>query len=160
MKKITAIYPGTFDPPTYGHLDVIERASHIYDNLIVAVADTGSKETWFSVRERVLMLKKTTKNIKGIAVDNFRDLLVNYAKRKKADVIIRGIRALSDFEYEFQMALTNRAIAPEIETVFLMPNESYSYLSSSLIKEIVCLGGNVRKFVPSLVIKELKKKCG
>lgn len=159
MKKIIAIYPGTFDPPTYGHLDVIKRASRICDRLIVAVADVGSKETWFAVEERVSMLRKITRKMKGVSVGTFSDLLVNYARRKNADIVIRGIRALSDFEYEFQMALTNRTIAPDIETVFMMPHESYSYLSSSLIKEIVGLGGSIKKFVPPVVERQLKRKC-
>lgn len=159
MKKVIAVYPGTFDPPTYGHLDVIKRANRICDRLIVAVAQDGSKDTWFTVEERICMLRKIMQNMKNVTVDNFDELLVDYAKRKKASVIIRGIRALSDFEYEFQMALTNRQIAKDIETVFMMPHESYSYLSSSLIKEIVSLGGSIKKFVPSVVEKELKKKC-
>ena len=159
MKKVIAIYPGTFDPPTYGHLDVIKRANRICDRLIVAVAHGGSKDTWFTVEERKNMLRNIMRNMKGVTVDSFNQLLVDYAKCKKANVIIRGIRALSDFEYEFQMALTNRQIAEDIETVFMMPHESYSYLSSSLIKEIVSLGGSVKKFVPSVVEKKLKKKC-
>lgn len=160
MKKTIVIYPGTFDPPTYGHIDVIKRADRLFDKLIVAVAGAPSKNTWFTVDERIDMLKKVTKNMRNVSVDSFKDLLVKYAKRRKADIIIRGLRALSDFEFEFQMALTNRTIAPVIETVFMMPHESFSYLSSSLIKEIVSLGGNVKKFVPPPVEKELKKRCG
>lgn len=159
MKKNIAVYPGTFDPPTYGHIDVIERAKRICQSLIIAVSDNRSKSTWFTVKERVRMMEKITKNMKGVTVDSFKELLVDYVEKKKANVVIRGIRALSDFEYEFQMALTNRAINPNVETVFMMPNESYSYLSSSLIKEIVSLGGNVEKFVPPVVEKELKSKC-
>lgn len=158
MKNITAVYPGTFDPPTYGHLDVIKRASKIYNKVIVAVADGAGKETWFDVETRKEMLKKITKGIKNVVVDSFNVLLVNYAKKNNASVIVRGLRALSDFEYEFQMALTNRSIAPNIETVFLMTHEDYSYLSSSLIKEIFLLGGSLKKFVPKEVEKELKNK--
>jgi len=159
MKNVIAVYPGTFDPPTYGHLDVIKRATRICSRLIIAVADTEAKKALFSVKERINMLKGITRNISGITIDTFSELLVRYAARKKANVVIRGIRALSDFEYEFQMALTNRTIAPDIETVFMMPHEKYSYLSSSLIKEIASLGGNVSKFVPYAVERKLKEKC-
>lgn len=158
MKNIIAIYPGTFDPPTHGHLDVIARASKIYDKVIVAVADRTEKFTWFTADERKEMLRKTTKGFKNIEIDSFNELLVNYAKKKKAAVIVRGLRALSDFEYEFQMALTNRSINSEIETVFMMTHEKYAYLSSSLIKEITSLGGDLKKFVPKAIETELKKK--
>ncbi len=157
MAGVTAIYPGTFDPPTYGHLDVIKRAARIFSKVIVAVAENTSKDVWFSGEERTAMLRQLTARISNIEVDSFNELLVDYVKRKRAKVVIRGLRALSDFEYEFQMALTNRGIAPDIETVFLMPHESYSYLSSSLIKEISGLGGSVKKFVPPVVEKYLKK---
>lgn len=158
MKKIIAIYPGTFDPPTYGHLDVIKRASRIFHKLTVAVAGGIEKETWFSVDERMEMLRKITRNLRNIEIDSFNELLVNYARRKNASVIVRGLRALSDFEYEFQMALTNTAIAPGIETIFMMTHEDYSYLSSSLIKEISSFGGDLKKFVPPVVEKRLKGK--
>jgi pantetheine-phosphate adenylyltransferase len=157
-KKITAIYPGTFDPPTNGHLDIIERASKLYSRVIVAVAKGSGKNTWFSVQERKKMLEAITKKRKNIEIDNFDELLVSYAKRKGACVIIRGLRALSDFEYEFQMALTNRSLAPDLETVFLMTHENYSYLSSSLIKEISSLHGNLSRFVPKVVEDNLKKR--
>lgn len=158
MKNIIAIYPGTFDPPTYGHLDVIKRAAKIFHKVIVAVANSASKDTWFSVDERMDMLRKIARNIKNIEIDEFNELLVNYARKKKASVILRGLRALSDFEYEFQMALTNKAIDSNIETVFMMTHEKYSYISSSLIKEISFLGGDLKKFVPPVVEKELKKR--
>lgn len=157
MKNITAIYPGTFDPPTNGHLDVITRASRLFSKVIVAVADETNKETWFSVDKRVEMLKKITRGIKNVRIDSFNELLVRYARRKKASVIVRGLRALSDFEYEFQMALTNTSMAPDIETVFMMTHEKYSYISSSLIKEIAALGGDLKRFVPPIVGRELRE---
>ena len=157
MLRSLAIYPGTFDPPTYGHLDLINRASKIFDKLIIAVAASYNKNVWFDVAARVSMLQKITKKLNNVTIDSFDELLVEYARKKGAKVLVRGIRALSDFEYEFQMALTNRGIAPDIETVFMMPHESYSYLSSSLIKEIVYLGGNVKKFVPSEVEQILRR---
>jgi len=159
MKNIIAIYPGVFDPPTYGHLDVIKRASYIFSHVIVGVANTTSKDTWFDVDKRIAMVKEITKDIKGITVERFDELLVNYAKKKGVNVIIRGIRALSDFEYEFQMALTNRVLGPNIETIFLMPQEKYSYLSSSLIKEIASLKGDISNFVPPEVEQEIRNKC-
>lgn len=158
MKNIIAVYPGTFDPPTFGHLDVIKRASKIFHKVIVAVAGGTGKDTWFGIDERMEMLRKITDGIKNAEVDSFNELLVNYAKKKNASVILRGLRALSDFEYEFQMALTNTAIDSSIETIFMMTHEKYSYLSSSLIKEISFLGGDLSKFVPPAVEKELKKK--
>jgi pantetheine-phosphate adenylyltransferase len=157
-KDVIAIYPGTFDPPTYGHLDIIERASRIYQKVIVAVATGSGKNAWFPVEERKQMLKSITKQFKNVEIDSFNELLVSYAKRKKALVIVRGLRALSDFEYEFQMALTNRSLASDIETVFLMTHEKYSYLSSSLIKEISSLNGDLKKFVPKEIESKLKKR--
>ena len=156
MKK--AIYPGTFDPVTYGHIDLIKRALEIFDGLIVAVTTSPRKKTLFSKEERVGMLKKATVGLEGVTVDEFNGLVTNYARKKKIDVILRGIRAFSDFEYEFQMALTNRKLMPDIETMFLMPSQEYSYFSSSLIKEAASLGGNVSSFVPNFVAQELKKR--
>jgi pantetheine-phosphate adenylyltransferase len=153
-----AIYAGTFDPITYGHLDLIKRAQEIFSETIVAVAHNPQKEPLFSVSERVAMLKKATKGWPGIIVDDFAGLVVDYARKKKAKVLIRGLRMISDFEYEFQMALTNRKIAPEIETIFLMPQESYSYLSSRLLKETAALGADLSSFVPNFVEEALKKK--
>ena len=152
-----AIYPGSFDPITYGHIDVMERALRIFGRLVVAVAHNREKNPLFTVDERLEMLRTVAKEIPGVEVDSFETLLVDYAKRRGARVIIRGLRALSDFEYEFQMALTNRKICNEIETVFLMPSEQYSYLSSRMIKEIAALGGDVRDFVPEGVAEMLKK---
>ena len=157
MKKI-AIYPGSFDPVTYGHIDLIKRALKIFDQVIVAVAHNLDKAPLFSVEERVKMLKKATANLKGVTIDDFDDLVVNYVRRKKSNVVIRGLRMLSDFEYEFQMALTNRKLSREVETVFLMPSEQYSYISSRLIKEAVALGARVSDFVPGFVAQELKKR--
>ena len=154
----TAVYPGTFDPVTYGHLDIIERASVLYDKVYVAVAGSDNKGPLFSVSERIDMLKKATEKYTNVQVEGFDGLVVNYAISKPARVVIRGLRMISDFEYEFQMALTNRKLAPQIETVFMMPKESYSYLSSKLIKEVVRLGANVSDFVPKNVADKLKEK--
>ena len=156
MKK--AIYPGTFDPVTLGHIDLIKRALEIFDGLIVAVASNPSKKPLFSKEERVRMLKEATVGLEGLIVDDFSGLVTSYAKKKKIDVILRGIRAFSDFEYEFQMALTNRKLMPNIETMFLMPSQEYSYFSSNLIKEAAGMGGDVSSFVPSFVAQELKKR--
>jgi pantetheine-phosphate adenylyltransferase len=158
MRKICAVYPGTFDPPTFGHIDVINRASKIFEKVIVAVADGAGKNPLFSVKERKEMLKSVTGDLKNVEVDSFDELLVSYLKKKGAAVIVRGLRVLSDFEYEFQMALTNRGMAPEIETVFMMTHEDYSYVSSTLVKEIADLGGDLKKFVPPVVEKALKNK--
>jgi len=153
-----AIYPGSFDPVTYGHIDLIKRAQDIFSEVIVAVAHNPHKRPLFSVKERVEMLKKATQGLNGIAIDEFDGLVVDYARRQKARVIIRGLRMISDFEYEFQMALTNRRLNPHIETIFLMPQESYSYLSSKLLKEAASLGADLSSFVPEFVEKALKKK--
>jgi pantetheine-phosphate adenylyltransferase len=156
-----AVYPGTFDPPTNGHLDIIYRAADMFDMVIVAVSDTNtSKKTTFSAEERIFLLQKLTKKTKKIRIGTFNGLLVDYVKSVKATVIIRGLRAVSDFDYEFQMALMNRKLGGTIETVFLMPDERYTYLSSSLVKEIVALGGNVRCLVPEIVAHKLAEKYG
>ena len=157
MKKI-AIYPGSFDPVTYGHIDLIKRAASIFEQLIVAVAHNSQKKTFFNVEERRVMLEEATRNFPNVQVDDFKGLLVDYARKKKAKVIIRGLRAISDFEFEFQMALTNRSLAGEIETLFLMPNEKYAYFSSRILREIVTLGADIKHFVPPYVKRELKKK--
>jgi pantetheine-phosphate adenylyltransferase len=153
-----AIYAGSFDPVTYGHIDLIKRAQEIFSEVIVAVAHNPQKKPLFSVKERVGMLEKATAGIAGIQVDDFKGLVVDYARRQKARVLIRGLRMLSDFEYEFQMALTNRKLADDIETIFLMPHESYSYLSSKLLKEAAPLGADLSSFVPGFVEKALKAK--
>ena len=157
MTKI-AIYPGSFDPLTYGHLDIIKRALKIFDKVIVAVAHNNEKNSFFTVSERVELLKKSIGNLEGVEVDAFNGLVVDYVKKKKSHVVIRGIRMISDFEYEFQMALTNRKLSKDVETIFMMPSEAYSYLSSKLIKEAAILGANLKGFVPSLVEKAIKKK--
>ena len=153
-----AIYPGTFDPVTFGHIDLIRRATKIFEEVIVAVAHNLDKKPSFSVQERVAMLKKATKGIEGIQVEDFNELVINYARRKKISVIIRGLRMISDFEYEFQMALTNRKLAPDVETIFLMPSESFSYVSSKLLKEAAVLGANLSEFVPDFVAKALSER--
>jgi len=153
-----AIYPGSFDPITYGHIDLIKRAQEIFSEVIVAVAHNPHKKPLFNVKERLHMLKKATAGFQGVIIDDFDGLVVNYARRKKAKVLIRGLRMISDFEYEFQMALTNRKLAADIETIFLMPQESYSYLSSRLLKEAASLGADLSGFVPDFVEKALKKK--
>jgi pantetheine-phosphate adenylyltransferase len=153
-----AIYAGSFDPVTYGHIDLIKRAQEIFSEVIVAVAHNPHKKPLFNARERVDMLKKATADLKDVIIDDFDGLVVDYARKKKTKVLIRGLRMISDFEYEFQMALTNRKLSPDIETIFLMPQESYSYLSSKLLKEAASLGADLSSFVPDFVEKALKKK--
>ena len=159
MKKI-AVYAGTFDPVTYGHIDIIERAARIFDKVIVAVAHNTDKKPLFSIQERLDMLASSVKSIPNIETGDFGGLAVDYVRKKGANVLIRGLRMVSDFEYEFQMALTNRKLNDKIETIFLMPNESYSYLSSTLIKEAARLGANLSDFVSPGVEKKLKAKLG
>ncbi len=157
MERI-AIYPGSFDPLTYGHLNIIERGRLLFDKLIVAVAHNTAKKTFFEFEERVEILREILKDVKDVEVDGFQGLLVDYAVRKNATVILRGIRTVSDFEYEFQMALANKMLNPSLETVFMMTDAKYSYLSSTLIKEIVHFGGSVTSMVPPLVEEKLKEK--
>lgn len=155
-----AIYPGTFDPITKGHLDIIERAAQMFDHVIVTVAENSSKTPMFTADERLAMVRIAIKEarLKGVSAEHFSGLLVNFARKKKATALIRGLRAVSDFEYEFQMALMNRKQAPTITTVFLMPHEKYTYLNSSIVREIARLNGNFKDFVPSSVYKTMKKK--
>ena len=153
-----AIYAGSFDPVTMGHLDVIERAASIFGRLIVVVAENSRKETIFSVQERVHMLQEIVKDMDGVEVDSFPGLLVDYARQKGVHVLVRGLRAISDFEFEFQMALTNRKLEPDVETVFLMPREEYSYFNASAIREIAALGGDITKFVPPTVQEPLRAR--
>jgi pantetheine-phosphate adenylyltransferase len=153
-----AIYPGTFDPVTNGHIDLIRRAHEIFHDVIVAVAHNPHKNPVFSVAERVAMLKKATAGMDGVTVMHFDGLVVDFARKMKANVLVRGVRMLSDFEYEFQMALTNRKLASDIETIFLMPHESYSYLSARLIKEVSSLGADLSSLVPDFVGEALEKK--
>ncbi len=157
MSKI-AVYPGTFDPVTYGHLDVIKRIAAIYGKVYVAVAASQIKNPLFNLKERVALLNEVVKDIDNVTVEPFNGLMVDYAVSKQSKVVVRGLRMISDFEYEFQMALTNRKLNPDIETIFMMPNESYSYLSSRLIKEAVRLGADVSAFVPASVKVKLEEK--
>jgi pantetheine-phosphate adenylyltransferase len=155
----TAIYPGTFDPITYGHIDVLERAMELFDRVIITVARNSAKHPIFSDDERVEMIKEVVKKYgKRVAVDSFSGLLVEYAKTKEAIALVRGLRAVSDFEYEFQMALTNRKLAKKVMTVFLMPHEKYTYLNSSLVREIALHGGALKDFVPPMVERHLRRR--
>ncbi|MEO6693815.1 MAG: pantetheine-phosphate adenylyltransferase [Ignavibacteria bacterium] len=158
MEKIISIYPGTFDPVTNGHLDIIRRASGLFETVIVAVAVNFQKTPLFSRDERQDMIRNVVSDFKNVEVDFFEGLLVRYAEKKKANIIIRGLRAISDFEYEFQMSLTNRRLSPEINTIFLMPNEKYSYLNSSLVRELASYDSNIEDFVPEFVLMKLKEK--
>ena len=153
-----ALYPGTFDPVTRGHLDIMERALRLFDVLIVAVAANPQKQPLFTVGERVEMIQQETQQWKGIRVEPFHGLLIEHARERGALSIIRGLRAVSDFEYEFQMALTNRSLDSEIETVFLMPSEQFTYLNSTIVKEIARLGGHVGQFVPESVERKLRQR--
>jgi pantetheine-phosphate adenylyltransferase len=155
-----AIYPGTFDPITNGHLDLIERGLRIFDHIIVAVAEGSFKKTLFTVEERLEMMRDALKDKLNVTVDCFPGLLVNYVKSKKAAVVLRGLRAITDFEYEFQMAMMNRRLEPEIETVFLMTGMRWVFLSSSILKEAAMHGGNIEGMVSEMVYKKLREKYG
>ncbi|OGR91627.1 MAG: pantetheine-phosphate adenylyltransferase [Elusimicrobia bacterium RIFCSPLOWO2_01_FULL_59_12] len=157
--KRAAIYPGSFDPVTNGHLDIIERARHLFDEIIVAVSENPSKRPYFSLPERLRFLHQAVGARPGVRVEAFSGLLTDYVKKKKAVAVIRGLRAVSDFEYEFQMALMNRRQNNRFETVFLMPDEKYTYLSSSLVREVSRLGGRVRGLVPTGVEKALQQRA-
>ena len=158
MKKVIAIYPGSFDPLTNGHLDLIERGSKIFDQLIVSILRNPEKDPLFSLGERRQMMEAMTEQWKNVRVDSFEGLMVDYAVKVKASAVLRGIRAISDYEYELQMALMNRKLSPNLETVFMMPAEAYSYLSSRLVREIAQLGGSIRGLVPELVEQKLREK--
>ena len=158
MKRVIAIYPGSFDPLTNGHLDLIERGSKIFDELIVAILRNPEKEPLFSLQERRAMLEEMTARFANVRIDTFAGLLVDYATRQKASAVLRGIRAISDYEYELQMAMMNRKLEPRLETVFMMPAETYSYLSSRLVREIARLGGSVEGLVPVEVERRLHHK--
>ncbi|RJQ49515.1 MAG: pantetheine-phosphate adenylyltransferase [Nitrospiraceae bacterium] len=157
MSKI-AIYPGTFDPLTNGHIDLIQRTLKIFDEVIIAVAPSYKKQPLFTTKERIGLIKSSTKGLKGARVESFHNLLVDYVKNKKSIAIIRGLRAISDFEYELQMALMNRRLDAHIETVFMMPSDEYTFLSSTLVKEVASFGGSVTGLVPKAVEEALKKK--
>jgi pantetheine-phosphate adenylyltransferase len=158
LKQVLAIYPGSFDPPTNGHLDLIERGSNIFDELVVAILRNPEKYPLFTVGERRAMLEKLTAPFKNVRVDTFDGLTVDYAAKVQASAVLRGIRALSDYEYELQMALMNRKLQPELETVFMMPAEQYSYLSSRLVREVAKLGGSIRDLVPVMVEQRVREK--
>lgn len=162
MKQQTvAIYPGSFDPVTNGHLDLIERASELFGRLVVAILLNPEKDgPFFPVPERVEMLKEVVGHLPNVEVDTFKGLLVDYARRKDARVIVRGIRAVSDYEYELQMALMNRQLAPNLETVFMLPAQTYSYLSSRLVREVASLGGSIKELVPPVVEARIRAKVG
>jgi pantetheine-phosphate adenylyltransferase len=153
-----AVYPGSFDPLTNGHVDIIERGARLFDRIIVAILVNAEKSPLFSTAERVDIARKVFKDWSNVEVDTFDGLLVDYVAKRKANVLVRGLRAVSDFEYEFQMALMNRHLNPAVETVFMMPAEKYSYISSRLIKEVFSLGGPVHGLVPELVERRLREK--
>jgi pantetheine-phosphate adenylyltransferase len=158
VKRIKAIYPGSFDPPTNGHLDLIERGSEIFDELVVAILRNPEKNPLFSLADRRKMLEAMTAHFDNVSVDTFDGLTVDYALKVEARTILRGIRAISDYEYELQMALMNRKLQPGLETVFMMPAEKYSYLSSRLVREVAQLGGSIDCLVPELVAQKLREK--
>jgi pantetheine-phosphate adenylyltransferase len=153
-----AIYPGSFDPVTNGHLDVIQRAARIFDHVTVAVANNTSKKALFTIEERVELMRAVTRGMKNVSVETFGTLIIDYARKKKVKVLIRGLRMTSDFDYEFQIAFTNRRLAEDIETVFLMPSEHVSFVSSSLLKEIASLNADISSFVPKVVERKLKER--
>lgn len=155
MKR--AVYPGTFDPITNGHIDIIRRTLRIFDKVVIAVAPNPKKTPLFDLKERIFMIEEATRGMKNIEIEPFEGLLVDYVKERGADAIIRGLRAVSDFEYELQMALMNRKLSDTIETVFLMPSEEYSYLTSSIVKEVASYGGEIKDLVPSIVARRLSE---
>jgi pantetheine-phosphate adenylyltransferase len=157
MSKI-AIYPGTFDPITNGHVDLIQRTLKIFDEVIIAVASGQKKKLLFTIEERVELIRQAIKGLKGTRVETFDSLLVDYAKGRKCVALVRGLRAVSDFEYELQMALMNRRLDADIETVFMMPSEEYTFLSSTIVKEVASFGGSVKGLVPEVVEKALREK--
>lgn len=152
-----AIYPGSFDPPTIGHLDVVARAADLFDQLVVAVGHNSDKTPFLSVEDRVEALQECTAHIANVRVDSFRGLLVDYAREQNCQCIVRGLRAISDYDYEFRVTLANRAMAPEIETVFLITKEEHSFLASSVVREVARLGGRYEGFVPPAVVEKIKK---
>ena len=158
MMKQRAIYPGSFDPVTFGHLDLIQRALSLFDEVLVVIAVNTDKSNLFSIEERIEMMRRALKGVKRVKVESFKGLTVDFAKKNKANVLIRGLRAISDFDYEFQMALTNRKLARKIDTVFLMPSESYFYVSSRLIKEIASHQGDISSYVPAFVRDKVLSK--
>jgi pantetheine-phosphate adenylyltransferase len=158
--KHTAVYAGTFDPVTNGHLDLVERSLRIFGELVIAVAANPKKNPLFTHEERIDMFRELTANYKNITIEGFHGLLIDYVRQKNATAIIRGLRAISDFEFEMQMALTNRRLCNTVEAVFMMPNEAYSFITSTIVKEVASFGGDVSTLVPPLVLERLKKKFG
>lgn len=158
MSRKVAIYPGSFDPFTNGHINIIERGVRVFDNVIVAIAHNTSKKTTFTIEERVEIIREVFQNRPEVKVDYFQGLLVEYAKKMGTNIVLRGMRTVSDFEYELQMALSNKTLYPEIETIFMVTEGTYSYISSSLIKEIITLGGSAKEMIPEIVEKKLKEK--
>ena len=158
MKRKIAIYPGSFDPFTKGHINIIERGVRVFDKVIVAVAHNVSKKTTFTIEERVEVIREIFHNRHEVKVDYFQGLLVEYARKMGTNILLRGMRTVSDFEYELQMALSNKTLNPEIETIFMVTEGAYSHISSSLIKEIIALGGSAKEMVPEIVEKKLKEK--
>ncbi|MBD3246440.1 MAG: pantetheine-phosphate adenylyltransferase [Candidatus Omnitrophica bacterium] len=156
--KMKAVCPGTFDPITYGHIDIARRASQLFDEVIIAVAQEPLKNTMFSFQERLDLVTRTTSRIERVKTEPLNELIVQFCRKRGVRVIVRGVRMISDFEYEFQMALTNRSLAPEIETVFLMPNPQFSFISSRLIREAADYGGDLSQFLPETVINALRDK--
>ncbi len=154
----TAIYPGSFDPFTNGHLDIVERASRLFDRVVVAVASSEAKHPLFSINERVALVKETVRSLKNVEADSFDCLLVDYVSKQSAQAVVRGLRAVSDFEFEFQLALMNRSLNDSFETIFMMPKDTYTFLSSRIVKEIAHLGGDVSAFVPAHVRTALAAK--
>ena len=155
-----AIYPGTFDLITNGHIDIVTRAASMFDKVVLAIAASPSKKPMFSLDERIALAEQATAHLVNVQVVGFSDLMASFARAQQANILIRGLRAFSDFEYEFQMALTNRKLAPDVETMFLMPNEDFSYVSSSMVREIASLGGDVERFVPAPVAAALRRRLG
>ena len=158
MNIVKAIYPGSFDPLTNGHLDLIARAAKIFDHLVVAILRNSSKDPLFTIEERVAMLSEGIAALENVSISTFDGLLVDFAREQRAHAVVRGIRAISDYEYEFQMALMNRRLSPDVETIFLMPDAKYSFVSSRLVKEVFELGGSIDGLVPKFVIDRLKDK--
>jgi len=156
----TAVYPGTFDPITLGHIDLIERASRIFDNIIVAIAANKNKQPLFSLEERISLAAEVLGKHKNVTVKGFDNLLMQFMKQQNSKIILRGLRVVSDFDYEFQLAGMNRKLDQDVESIFLMPAENYTYISSSFVREIAVLKGDVSQFVPDVVVKALNKKLG
>ncbi len=156
---VRAIYPGTFDPPTNGHLDLIARGGKLFEHLTVAILNNPIKNPLFTVQERVEMMREATRQLENVTVETFDGLMVDFARQKQATAVLRGIRAISDYEYEFQMALMNRRLAPEVETVFLQPAGRYSFVSSRMVKEVFSFGGDITGLVPANVLKRLRRQA-